>query len=258
MIRVSFRFYGELNDLLNPLKRQRRYSTYVTIRSSIKDAIESQRVPHPEVALLFLNDNAVGWKELLHKEDRISAFPRSYNLPIPEEDTLIKAFPNPPAFLLDVHLGKLAKSLRLLGFDTVYYSIDRGDEALVKQAVKEERILLTFDHQMLMRNGIDYGRIVRNRDPKKQIIEVLDRFELREKHKAFTRCLNCNGLLVMPQDQSFLKHVPECVLKRLGPNVNRFRICSNCQQLFWQGTHTDEMLKNMKKWGIEYNQRVWN
>jgi len=251
MINVEFRFYGELNDLLPKQKKQECYSTEVTLRSSVKDAIESQRIPHVEVAGLFVNDQPVGWDYILSDGDRITVYPRGFSLPNPDGKLELFPYPDPPQFVLDVHLGKLARYLRLLGFDTLYYSEDVGDETLAEVSAIENRILLTFDHQLLMRNIVKIGRLVRNRDPVDQIREIVDRFDLMDKIESFSRCINCNNLLVQPEKLEQLESAPPLIREKNGNDLTLYQMCEGCGNLYWAGSHTDHMISEMEKLGIE-------
>ena len=133
-------------------------------------------------------------------------------------------------FLLDVHLGSLARRLRLLGVDTAYAN-DAEDAALVEQAGRERRILLTQDRGLLMRRALWGGAFVRGHGADAQLADVLDRFA--PPLAPWTRCGACNGELVaVPKEE---------VLDRLEPGTRRryerFARCTSCGRVYWHGAH---------------------
>lgn len=236
MSTVNFQFHAELNFFLATNKRNVKFSQSFEESPSIKDAIESQGVPHPEVDLIIVNGESVDFSYLLQDGDEINVYPISQSNNIPHS---ISVRPEPLTihrFVLDVHLGKLASSLRMLGFDTLYRN-DYGDEELAEISSREKRILLTRDTGLLKRSIVTYGYYVRHTNPQKQLLEILERFELRKVVKPFKRCINCNGLLT-PIDK-------EIVLDRIPPKVkeivNEFHSCQDCHQIFWKGSHYDKM-----------------
>lgn len=140
--------------------------------------------------------------------------------------------PQRPRFLLDVHLGRLARLLRLLGCDADYAN-HRDDPELVALARQQDRVLLTRDRGLLSRRAVTHGYLVRADDPVAQLEEVVDRFELCATLRPFTRCLECNGEL---EDVAKAE-----VLHRLEPGTrreqHRFRRCRGCDRIYWRGTH---------------------
>ncbi len=259
MISVKFKFYGNLNDHLPLRKRVGSYSADVTPRSSVKDAIQSQHIPWVEIDFLKVNGNAVPLTILLHENDEIEVWPKDYlpigDLPIgdsPISDSLILPYTNPISFLLDVHLGKLAGYMRLCGFDTAYFNYDIGDSELVKQAAEENRVLLSCDRFLMMRKQLIWGYVVRNRDPKKQLVEVLEYFDLNDKTDPFRRCMSCNGELIKADESIIEQKAPPKVLKRFKDHLFLYRECILCKKLFWPGDHYVKMLHLLDEWNIEF------
>jgi hypothetical protein len=119
------------------------------------------------------------------------------------------------------------------------YKNEVSDVFLVNTAIAENRIILTRDRGLLMRANVHYGYFVREIDPKKQIKEVVNHFNLRTHSSPFSRCANCNGLLQpVTKDE---------VYDRLEPRTrlyyDEFRFCSQCYQIYWQGSHFQRLKK---------------
>jgi uncharacterized protein len=236
MAKATFRFYAELNHFLPSSKKQVNFAYFFEERASIKDTIESLGVPHPEVAFMEVNGEWVDFSYLVQDGDEINVYPISL---ASEITPTIRVQPQPldvPRFVLDIHLGKLATSLRLLGFDTLYRN-DYADEELAKVSYTCQRILLTRDKGLLMRSVVTYGYYVRSTNPDTQIVEVLQRFNLFDSVVPFRRCLRCNGLLEPVAKELIIDQLPESV--RL--HVKEFHQCSDCQQIYWRGSHYERM-----------------
>lgn len=231
-----FRFYEELNDFLALNRRKRSFPHRFSRRASIKDMIESFGVPHTEIELILVNGNSVDFTHIVQDRDYISVYPVFESLDI---RPLLRLRPEPlrdPAFVLDTHLGRLARYLRLLGFDVLYRN-DATDDELARISSTRQRTLLTRDRRLLHRSIITHGYYVRATDPLEQVGEILTRFDLYGDIDPFSRCTRCNGLLAA---------VPkETVIHRLEPKTRRyyedFRICGDCRQIYWKGSHFRKM-----------------
>ena len=233
---VTLRFYAELNDFLTPPRRQVAFVHPLSGRISIKDLIESLGVPHTEVDLILVNGEPVDFTYIVQDGDRISVYPVFESIDIAP---LTRLRPRPlrvPRFVLDVHLGKLAMYLRMLGFDTLYGN-DYDDDTLARLAAGERRILLTRDRGLLRRSVITHGYYVRATEPRQQLVEVIRRFDLLGSIAPFRRCMRCNGLLTPVPKQE--------VIDRLPPRTRRyydeFYRCQECDQLYWKGSHYRRM-----------------
>jgi hypothetical protein len=139
-------------------------------------------------------------------------------------------------FVLDVHLGKLAEYLRLLGFDTLYCN-QADDQELAVLSSQEGRILLTQDRGLLKRSLVTHGYFVRDTDPQQQLVEVLQRFDLQTAIAPFQRCLRCNGLLEPVAKAA----ISDRLLPKTREHYDEFRICSNCERIYWKGSHYERM-----------------
>lgn len=133
-------------------------------------------------------------------------------------------------FLLDVHLGTLARRLRLVGLDTAYTN-DAGDDALVEQANAEQRVLLTRDRGLLRRRRLWRGAYVRGAHPDEQLADVLDRFA--PALAPLTRCVACNGRLspVAKAD------IAPGLLPGTRRTYDAFSRCAGCGRVYWHGAH---------------------
>lgn len=231
-----FQFYAELNDFLPRNKRQVKINHFFTERASIKDMIESLGVPHPEVDYIKVNDKYVDFSYIVQDEDTINVYPISVNILTTPTISVRPKTPSDIRFVLDIHLGKLATSLRLLGFDTLYRN-DYADEELAEISHTQVRILLTRDKGLLMRSLVTYGYYVRSTNPQQQILEVLRRFNLFNLVSPFQRCLRCNGLLENIAKERIIDLLPESVQLQ----NNEFHRCQNCAQVYWKGTHYERL-----------------
>ena len=156
-----FRFYEELNDFLPAEKRKIKFEHSFVDRTTIKDMIESLGVPHIEIDLILVNGKSANFSYLVKDKDEISVYPVFESLDISDVQHLR---PNPlrePKFVLDVHLGKLARYMRMFGFDTAYKN-NFADDDLIKISLNEKRTILTKDKEILKRNDVTHGYWVRN------------------------------------------------------------------------------------------------
>jgi uncharacterized protein with PIN domain len=181
-------------------------------------------VPHPEIGAVLVNGRESTLGAIAQDGDQVQLHPSPNGCPIE------------PRFLLDNHLGRLAAYLRMLGFDCLYRN-DYADDELAAVLQRDERILLSRDRRLLMRKVVVYGYCPRSPEPQQQLTEVVRRFDLFQRVIPFHRCLRCNHPL-----QSVPK---EAVLDRLEPLTKRyfdeFRLCPNCKQVYWKGSHYERM-----------------
>jgi len=236
MTEVTVRVYGSLNDFLPPERRQVAWPHVVENRQSVKDLIESLGVPHPEIDLILVNGRSVPFEYAVQGADRIAVFPRFTNVDI---GTVTRVRPQPLAtvrFVADVHLGKLARRLRLIGLDTAYRA-DANDAELAELADREARILLTRDQGLLKRRLVAHGYFVRETRPHAQLVEVLRRFGPLDLH-LFSRCLRCNGVLrEVPKSA-----IDAALLPRTRQHYDQFNACSGCGRIYWKGSHWERLM----------------
>jgi hypothetical protein len=231
-----FRFYAELNFFVAPRYRQNMFEHACSQDASVKHMIEVFGVPHTEVALILINGESVDFTYRLREQDRVSVYPRFASLDFGM--TLARKLqpPGPAAFVADAHLGRLARDLRMLGFDVLYRN-DFSDDEIVSLAVQDERIVLTRDRDLLMRKPVKRGCYLYSIESDTQLLEVLRRYQLAEKAKPLSRCLDCNGLLESVSKEAVAQHLPA----RSAAFQNDFRRCKACGHVYWEGSHVARM-----------------
>ncbi|CRZ16250.1 Mut7-C RNAse domain-containing protein [Mycolicibacterium neworleansense] len=229
---VTVRAYAELNDFLDPQARGVPVRRPCRSHQTVKDLLEAMGIPHTEVDLILVNGDPAGFGHRPAVGDRIAVYPMFEALDIGQTARLRPVPLRNPRFVIDVNLGRLARLLRVLGFD-VWWSSDADDQSLAAISVEQQRILLTRDRGLLKRRVITHGLFVHSQSPEEQTLEVLRRLDLRRRVAPFTRCVRCNGrLAAVPKEQ---------VIDRLEPLTRRyydeFSQCPGCGRIYWPGTH---------------------
>jgi uncharacterized protein with PIN domain len=238
---ATFRFYEELNDFLPPEKKKKNLPYNFKGNPAVKDAIEAFGVPHTEIDLIVANGLSVGFDYQLQHDDAISVYPvfESFNI-----SPLVKLRSQPLRsikFVLDVHLGKLMRILRMLGFDSVYRN-DFNDEEIISLALKENRIILTRDRGILKNKSVTHGYCIRSTRPLTQVVEVIRRFDLTGQVKPFNRCICCNGVIRPVEKTEILQELP----KKVAEDFKEFYQCRGCGKVYWQGSHYERMRKKIE------------
>lgn len=242
MINLHLRFYEELNDFLPVEKRKVAFDYHLLQNASINDVIEAMGVPHTEVELILVNGKSVDFNYQVKDGDFISVYPMFEALDVTD---IIHLRPKPlrkSIFILDVHLGKLARYLRLLGFDVAYEN-NFSDETIATRSQNEKRIVLTRDVGLLKHNKITRGYWIRHTDPEQQTIEVLKKFDLYRQCNPFTSCLECGGLLAQVEK----KEIVDTLLPETKQYYESFMKCQDCQRIYWEGTHYLKLKKLVEK-----------
>lgn len=194
--------------------------------STLGHVVESLGVPLTEVGALEVDGREVG----------------AAHVPAAGESVAVRAVPRPQRvtgaplrFLLDVHLGTLARRLRLLGVDAAYESTDIGDPALAARSAAERRVLLSRDRGLLRRRELWAGAYVYSDRPDDQLRDVLGRFtpELR----PWTRCTACNGALRAARKED----VADRIEGGTRGTYDVFAECGQCARVYWRGAHHDRL-----------------
>lgn len=241
MILMSYaqlRFYAELNDFLPPHRRQITFTHEFSGQVSVKDLVESLGIPHTEIDLILVNGASVDFGYRVKDNDRVSVYPVFESMDI---RSLLRLRPEPlreTKFVLDIHLGRLAAYLRMLGFDTVYRN-DSPDEKLAQVSALEARVLLTRDRGLLKRSIVTHGYWIRSTSPRLQLLEVLRRFDLFSSVRAFQRCMKCNGVLKRVAKETVAHRLPSSTRQ----SQKQFQCCPECHRIYWKGSHYHRMTR---------------
>lgn len=241
---ASLRFYEELNDFIARDRRWREFDFECAADATIKHVIEALGVPHTEVELILVNGVSVDFAQGLRHGDRISVYPKFEAFDI---SFLLCVRPGPlriTRFVADVHLGGLARLLRMAGFDT-WYDNSLDDAEIERIAGRDGRIVLTRDRDLLKRRGITHGCYLHALKPDGQLSEILARLDLFGSMQPLSRCLKCNAPLMAVEKALILDAVPP----RVREHQQHFSTCAVCRRVFWEGSHWRHMLDRLAKAG---------
>lgn len=246
MAQIRLHFYQSLNDFIASALRNAEIIHVLDRKASVKDLIESFNVPHTEIELILVNGIPVDFNYIVQDDDYIQVYPAAEN-PVVVTSLRLRSDPiRPPVFVVDVNLGKLARYLRLLGFGCLYRN-DYDDDAVAKIASEQQRTVLTRDRTLLQRKIVTHGYFVRADIPKIQTKEVLKRFDLHSLIAPLTRCTHCNGKLV-ETDKQKIEHRLEPLTKQ---HYDKFLSCSECGQIYWQGSHCLRVRRLIDEFRVE-------
>ncbi len=144
-------------------------------------------------------------------------------------------------FIADAMLGRLARWLRFLGFDTLYYPVI-SDSRLIKFAREQDRCILTRDTRLIQTKRVGDYLLIRANDSYKQLLEVINTLKLKA-FNLLSRCVKCNGCLTRISDKAEIKDsVPEFVYL----NINVFLKCIDCGRVYWEGSHPKQFMEKVK------------
>jgi len=141
-------------------------------------------------------------------------------------------------FIADVHLGKLARLLRLLGFDTLYKNNFTSSE-LTRIGLAEDRVILSRNHSLKTNKCF----FIKDENPVRQLEQVDEHFHLRMQFQPFSRCIMCNGLLETVSKESISASLKQNTVEYF----NEFWQCKDCKHIYWKGSHYENMLKTIQK-----------
>jgi len=155
-------------------------------------------------------------------------------------------FINNLKFIVDNNVGKLVKWLRIMGYDTLFFS-GSDDSGMIAIALAEDRVILTRDTQIVERLVVTSGRLkvilIQSDEPELQMQQVIDSLNLDCQFKPFTLCLECNQPLVERSKQQVQDLVPAYVFQ----TQSQYMECPACHRIYWRGTHWQAMTKKLKK-----------
>ncbi|WP_327352242.1 Mut7-C RNAse domain-containing protein [Streptomyces sp. NBC_01304] len=223
---IHLSFGPGLGIFVSPERRTARTSFTTDGASTLGHVVESLGVPLTEVGRLVVDGREVAASHIPGAGEVIDVLPVEKPQRVPGA---------PLRFLLDVHLGTLARRLRLLGVDAAYESTDIGDPALAARSAAEQRVMLSRDRGLLRRRELWAGAYVYSDRPEAQLREFLDRFapELR----PWTRCTACNG----PLKDATKDEVSDLVEGGTLRTHDVFAQCTACERVYWRGAHHERL-----------------
>jgi len=237
-----FYFFGSLNDFLPEEKKGQKFVYHFKGIASVKNLIEAIGVPHSEIRKITNNNRKKFFNYTVKDNDLIRIYPYNYGIN-KFILSLSSVFINCKIkFIIDVHLGKLGKYLKICGFD-VLYNWKWDDNDIIKYANRDNRIILTHDAGLLKNKKVNKGYWTRSQNPDEQIVEVIDRYHLSGKIKPLKRCLHCNNLLVKTSKTEIKNKVPFMIFNK----YRQFLCCHKCDNIYWKGPHYDSMKAFIKK-----------
>ncbi|MFN3550187.1 MAG: Mut7-C RNAse domain-containing protein [Endomicrobiia bacterium] len=145
-------------------------------------------------------------------------------------------------FLVDFMCGRLAKWLRILGYDTEFYKETERDKILI-ESLREQRIILTRDTKLSNKKAYKV-LLIKSDKIREQIKQVLKEFNLKlDKEKFFSRCSLCNKLVVKIEKEKVKDEIPLYVYE----TQNEFYQCPECKRIYWQGSHFELFNKEIQQ-----------
>ncbi|GAA2229470.1 Mut7-C RNAse domain-containing protein [Kitasatospora cystarginea] len=218
---IWLRFAPELHIFVAVAQRAERSPVRTDGVSTLGHVVESLGVPLTEVGALLADGQPV----------RTSYVPRGGEEVSVHAVTRPQRLAGPARYLLDVHLGTLARRMRLLGIDAAYENPDIGDAALAARSAAEQRVLLSRDRGLLRRREIWAGAYVYSHRPADQLRDVLSRFA--PALAPWTRCTACNGTLRTAAKESVHQQLKDGTER----SYDTFAQCTDCGQAYWRGAH---------------------
>ncbi|MBN2610621.1 MAG: hypothetical protein JXB00_03615 [Bacteroidales bacterium] len=233
--RVTFRLYEELNEFLPDGKRKKPFDLDFNTTITLKEVLVQLSIPLEKIDLILVNGKVEKFGYRLKPDDYISVYPvfESFDL------NTVKKQGEPlreTRFILDVHLGKLAHYLRILGFDSLYRN-NLDDNEIIEISLTDKRIILTRDKGLLNNKLVTHGYFINNQKPPVQLEEVLERFDLRGRIKPFTICPLCNGAIREIAKENILSRLQPLTIK----HFEKFFKCENCGHIYWEGSHFEKI-----------------
>jgi len=151
-----------------------------------------------------------------------------------------------PKFIVDHNVGKLAKWLRIMGYDTLFFK-GNDDSQMIATALAEGRMIITRDTQIIKRRVVTSGQLkvifIQSDEPKVQMGQLIDTLNLDCQFRPFSLCLECNQPLVERSKQEVRDLVPPYVFQ----TQSQYRECSACHRIYWRGTHWQAMTKRLEE-----------
>jgi uncharacterized protein with PIN domain len=238
--KVRLYFHGDLSIFFRSRGGDAVIERPLAEKTSIKDVIESCGVPHPEVDLILVDDQTVGFDHTVADDAKVEVFPVE-NRGTDRSDKRLQTI-GIARFVADGHLGGLTRNLRLLGFDVAYLK-NADDRQLLEVMGRENRALLTRDRRLLMHGIVQHGYCPRSQNADEQTIEVVRRFDLSELIAPFRRCLRCNA----PLEEAAKADVIDKLEPLTRIYYDQFRRCPDCKQIYWSGSHFPKLQNRIEE-----------
>lgn len=232
-----YHLHGDLPHLLRPRWRVRQpIVAPVTRAASIKDVLEAFGLPHTEIDRITCNGRPADFSHRVEAGQQFDVYP----IPSPWDcstPTLLRPNPLPTIkCIVDVNVGRLARYLRMAGFDT-RYDPTWNDRRILEEMAADPGILLTRNLDLLKRKQVEWGRYIRAIEPVAQLREMLSLFGGVALPETLSRCLDCNTLLLPIAKQAILHRLEPLTIQYF----EAFSRCPRCDKIYWAGSHVDRM-----------------
>jgi len=209
-------------------------------RTSIKDIIEALGIPHTEVGKIIKDSVECGLGHIANPGEIFTILPTLPALPVTEPTVLRPVALPELLFMVDINVGKLARLLRMAGYDASFVP-DLPLREVARAAVAEHRILLTRNKDLLKIKEVTFGHLLRSQESEQQFLEVAELYGLVCDKAPFSRCLECNAVLMAVEKEK--------ILYRLEPLTKKyyteFKRCPGCDLIYWRGSHWEKMEKRL-------------
>ncbi|NND61050.1 MAG: twitching motility protein PilT [Gammaproteobacteria bacterium] len=233
---IRLRFYEELNDFLPQEQRRREFSHRIEQQLSITDLLAYFGVPRNQVDLVLVDDEPVDFTHRVGFQQRVAVFPVFERCDISPSNRLRPKPLRRACFVLDQQLEKLARLLRLAGFDSLCRQ-GLTELQIIAASTEENRVILSRDRELLKNARVSHAYWLRESDPPAQFREIVNTFDLRRTLRPFSRCMDCNGELRVAEESEVLERIPFAVLVAFDD----FWQCEECRQVYWKGSHYERM-----------------
>ena len=238
---VLIRLYEELNDYLPERQRKTDFPVEPWDGMNVESLLERMKVEPGRVDLVLVNSVPAGFSTPLSAGDRVAVYPVFERFDIASATLLPNRPLRRPAFAVDIHLGKLAKYLRMAGFDAFYQnSMTTGD--LVRLALSQNRIFVTTERRRLKEKEITHLLRVPTAPPLRQLAMITEQLQLETCIRPFSRCLVCNQALEPAGPDQMADSLPAHLISQ-GAKVFQ---CPSCSRIYWKGSHFKRMKQILK------------
>jgi uncharacterized protein with PIN domain len=208
------------------------------VRRSVKDMIEALGVPHTEIDLILVNGTSVDFAYVLKDGDRVNVYPVFESLNIENVTRLRKVPLRKTKFIADIHLGKIVKYMRALGFD-LSFDPSLSARKIIEISKKKSRIILTKSRQILKFKEVTHAIFIYPGTTAEQIKRILDYLDIKDSIKPFSRCLRCNSVVKRVSKEGVADRIPP----KTKEFCDQYNHCKFCDKIYWKGTHFIKMSK---------------